>query len=405
MKLENSRGATKWLILLMLVAAFTVTFMTRFIWSPLNATVSAELGMTGVQAGSFMSAFFIGYVITQIPGGALADRIGVKFVIASGILITGLASVGMSFIGSYAAGMAVRVITGLGAGVVMACCTKVISLNFKQEDRGIAFGILLVGPTLGLMIANQLGAAILLNLGWQAAFRIVGFIAMAIAILLALFIRNTKSEGAAEKATLFTGIKYVFTTRNLIAVCLAGFLYMFLNLGVSTWANSYLGNIGYDTATAAGIMSLYGIGGIIGSLLTGLIVKKLHLSVKHYLIVVFILIVITTLVFGFQTGQTVLTVAGFLYGFVTYLPNAHLNALTTEFAPRGLEASVMGVQNCVFQLASILSPIVVGFTVDVTGAYRASWFTLAGMTALGIIFLLLIREGDKTSAETVSAGS
>ena len=49
---------------------------------------------------------------------------------------------------------------------------------------------------------------------------------------------------------------------------------MFLNLGVSTWANTYLGSIGYETVQAAGVMSIYSIGGIIGSLLTGIIVKN-----------------------------------------------------------------------------------------------------------------------------------
>ena len=49
--------------------------------------------------------------------------------------------------------------TGLGAGVVMSCCTKVISENFEQKDRGIAFGVLLVGSTLGLTVANKLGGS------------------------------------------------------------------------------------------------------------------------------------------------------------------------------------------------------------------------------------------------------
>ena len=396
--MENTKSGSRWAILLVLLAAFTVTFMTRFIWAPLSSTISPELGLTAAQAGSFMSAFFIGYVITQIPGGALADRVGVKFVISGGILITGLASIMMSFVTDYTMGFAVRVLTGLGAGVVMACCTKVISLNFEQSERGIAFGVLLVGPTLGLMLANQLGASILNAMGWQAAFRIVGFIAIAVAVLLLITIKNVKSEGAAEKVTLFTGIKHVFTTRNLICVCLAGFLYMFLNLGVSSWANSYLNTIGYDTATAAGIMSIYSFGGIAGSLITGIIVKKFNLSVKVYLIVVFALISATTIAFGFQTEQTILTVVGALFGFVTYLPNAHLNALMTKFAPKGLEASIMGVQNCIFQLASIISPIVVGMTVDATGEFRMCWITLAVVCACGIVFLALIRDSKNAEA-------
>ena len=153
---------------------------------------------------------------------------------------------GMSFITTYTQGFVVRIITGLGAGVVMACCTKVISEYFEQKDRGIAFGILLVGPTLGLTIANKLGAYLLTSYNWQTAFRITGYIAIAIAVLIFVAVRNARKADSAEKVTLLSGIKAVFTTRNLLVICLAGFFYMFLNLGVSTWANSYLANIGFD---------------------------------------------------------------------------------------------------------------------------------------------------------------
>lgn len=385
--------STGWLMLLLMLASFSVTFMTRFVWSPLNTTVTDVLGLSNAAAGSFMSAFFIGYVITQIPGGVLADKLGVKYVLTAGVMITGLASVGMSFITTYSQGFAVRIITGIGAGVVMACCSKVISKYFEQKDRGIAFGILLVGPTLGLNVANKLGAYLLNNYNWQTAFRVIGYIAIGISILVLLTVQNIKAdEGAGEKVTFFSGIKTVFSNRNLISVCFAGFFYMFLNLGVSTWANAYLGSLGFDTVTGASVMSVYSIGGILGSLLTGLIVKKFNLNTKYYLIAIYIIIAIVTLIFGFQSNLTILKVVGFAFGFATYLPNAHLNALITKYAPDNLSGSVMGVQNCVFQTASILSPIIIGWTVDITGTFRTCWFSLAVMPVIGLIFLFAINE-------------
>ena len=91
---------TKWLMLFLMCCSFAGTFITRFVWTPLYATVSEDLGLTAVQAGAFMSAFFVGYVITQIPGGYLADRIGVKWVLSAGILLSGVASSGMAYITS-----------------------------------------------------------------------------------------------------------------------------------------------------------------------------------------------------------------------------------------------------------------------------------------------------------------
>ena len=388
--MEKKKSAGRWMLLLLLLASFAVTFMTRFVWSPVSKTVMSELNMSNVAAGSFMSAFFIGYVITQIPGGTLADRIGVKVTLSVGLFISGAATIGVSLIHSYGAGLALRVMTGLGAGVVMSCCTKVISENFEQKDRGIAFGVLLVGPTLGLTVANKLGAALLTAYSWRTAFRTVGYVAIAIGILTALFIRNTKAQGGV-KPNLLTGIKIVFSTRNLVCVCFGGFFYMFLNLGVSTWANTYLNNLGMNANQAANVMTIYSVGGVIGSLLTGIIVKAFHLSMKKYLIVVYVLISVFTLLFGNTTGAAALSVIGFFYGFLTYLPNAHLNALVTKYSPDGLSASTMGVQNCVFQMASILSPMIVGGIVDATGAFSACWITLAVVNLAGVVFWTALR--------------
>lgn len=397
--MKKSDSSNRWIILILMLASFSATFMTRFIWAPLGSTVAPILGISNTAVGSFMSAFFIGYVITQIPGGALADKVGTKYVLAIGVLITGLASVGMSFITTYSAGFALRVICGLGAGVVMSCCGKAIAEYFDQSERGVAFGILLCGPTVGLTIANKFGVYLLTEYDWQAAFRVTGYIAIAIAALVFVFVKNIKSEPlpSGKKTSLFDGIRTVFTTRNLLALCLAGFFFMFLSLGTASWANAYLTNIGFDKITAGSIMTTYSIAGILASLLTGFMVKWLKVSARNYLIVVFILIGIAALLFGFQTNRTVLMIVGFIFGFVSYLPNAHLNALTLKYAPQHLSGSVMGVQNCIFQFASILSPIAIGMSVDLTGAFRACWVTLAAAPIIALIFLFMISDKEETA--------
>lgn len=38
--------------------------------------------------GIILSAFYIGYVMTQIPGGFLADKFGGKYILSLGVLLT-----------------------------------------------------------------------------------------------------------------------------------------------------------------------------------------------------------------------------------------------------------------------------------------------------------------------------
>ena len=57
--MEKTKDSRRWLLLLLMLAAFAVTFMTRFVWSPLNTTVTEELGLSNVAAGSFYSRHFL----------------------------------------------------------------------------------------------------------------------------------------------------------------------------------------------------------------------------------------------------------------------------------------------------------------------------------------------------------
>lgn len=75
---KTASGANKLLTLIAVTLAFSFTFLSRYIWSPLMNDVSAEFGINATQAGLYMSAFFAGYLITQIPGGILADQVSAQ---------------------------------------------------------------------------------------------------------------------------------------------------------------------------------------------------------------------------------------------------------------------------------------------------------------------------------------
>ena len=52
--------------------------------------MSEELGWDVATQGTVLSAFFIGYLLTQVVGGWLADRYGGKAVLATGVLLWSL---------------------------------------------------------------------------------------------------------------------------------------------------------------------------------------------------------------------------------------------------------------------------------------------------------------------------
>lgn len=76
-----NKSSNRWLALMSATLAFTFTFLSRFTWAPLMSTVMEEFSINATQAGLYMSAFFAGYCITQIPGGIMADKLQPKYIL------------------------------------------------------------------------------------------------------------------------------------------------------------------------------------------------------------------------------------------------------------------------------------------------------------------------------------
>ena len=72
-----------------------------------------------MEQGVVLSAFFYGYILTQIPGGWLALRYGGKRVLGVGILITSLSSMlsPLAARSSIFFFVVTRILEGLGEGV------------------------------------------------------------------------------------------------------------------------------------------------------------------------------------------------------------------------------------------------------------------------------------------------
>ena len=151
------------------------------------ADVSLEFSLTSAQAGIYMSAFFLGYVITQVPGGILADRSNPRNILVLTALVGGASTAVMGSIPGFGAGIAYRFITGLASGFVLSCSSKVVAQNFDAKERGVALGILMASPPLGITIASLLGPVLKNAIGWRNTFLVVGLLAVPVAVLLWLF--------------------------------------------------------------------------------------------------------------------------------------------------------------------------------------------------------------------------
>ena len=389
--------------------AFTFTFLSRYIWSPLMADVSNEFGINATQAGLYMSAFFAGYLVTQIPGGIMADRYQPKYILITCTVLGGVMTAAMSFITNYEMGLVIRVITGISSGCVMAQCSKVVATTFEPKKRASAMGVVLASPPFGITLAQSIGAPLNQAVGWRNTFLIVAAIVVIIVALLAVFVqpipRKTAAvpagnpavaQAAATKAKgqagLLEGLVGFFTNKQQLLLGVSGFMFMFVTVGFATWTNRYAQSLGFTPVQGGMIITCYSIAGIIASCLSGSIAVKCRMSHRNFLIASLAAMGVMTVLFSMQRGYMGLIVVGCVYGAISYLPSTHYTTSAMMLAGERYTATAASTQNLLFQLASLIMPIIVGRAIDLTGSYSFVWYIFLGCSVIAAAFCLFVKN-------------
>ncbi|MBP2654778.1 MAG: major facilitator superfamily 1 [Firmicutes bacterium] len=385
----TTANSYRWVILALATLSFLFTFMSRFSWPPLIPVVGPVFHMTAAEAGSFMTAFYFGYVITQIPAGILADRLGSRFILAGSLIIPGIMLIAMGHMVTYSQGFWFRFVMGLGAGADMAAASRALTEWFSTRERVVAWGILMASPTAGLMLPNWVVPALTKGFGWQGVFEIFGVTAIVIGILVALFVR-VSATSVVSGGNPFGGLKVVFTSKNLILLALAGFCLMWAQIGLATWANAYFHRIGFSVAASGTIMVVYGIGGILAPLTSPFWIKRLG-QMRKLIFWAFLIQIPLTIWFGTIQSYEYLMTMGFFLGYVTYLVNSPLNILITDVAGKAWAATAIGSTNFIFQFASMICPLIVGLSIDFTGTFSASWYIIALGSLVGMILISCVK--------------
>jgi predicted MFS family arabinose efflux permease len=379
----------KWLVLALSVGCYLMGFVVRFAWPPMIVVAAPDLGIDMARAGMYMSAFYIGYVLTHIPAGVLADRFGVRYLLFGAMLLEGVSSLAMAHIGSFSPGFWLRIVGGLGAGTVYAACVRSVTTWFSAKERGMAFGIMMLSPTAGVLLANQIVPYMVDRFAWQTAFSLVGWLAIGLAVLVLFTMKETGAR--AEGKSFLEGLRFVFGHRDLMLMAFAGFALLWIQVGFISWGNAALKHFGYSLAQAGLAMTLFGVGGILGPIVSGFLADRTA-NKKALVIIGYLAMIPLVLAFGYLKGFGILAAIACALGFLNGYANTFVPLIVSQYSGEEWAASAGGVTGSIFQIASILGPFVLGLSIDVTGSFSTVWWLLAVAPLGGVVLLLFMRK-------------
>jgi sugar phosphate permease len=127
-------------------------------------------GLTLTQVGVVLAALNFGLLLTLLPWGIVADRIGERAVLTTGLAGCAAALVAAGYTSSFAGlVLALAVAGALGGGTQSASGRAVMSW-FGPEERGLALGIRQTAVPLGGAIAAGVLPALTAHISLRAAF-------------------------------------------------------------------------------------------------------------------------------------------------------------------------------------------------------------------------------------------
>jgi ACS family sodium-dependent inorganic phosphate cotransporter len=162
----------RYTLVVMAFFAVFICYMDRVNISVAIIPMAKELGWDPATQGVVLSAFFAGYLATQILGGRLSDRFGGKIVLGLGVLfwsaftmITPLAA----FAG-FTALLLARVGMGLGEGITFPSIYSLFGRWLPKSETSRAVGVVFSAIPLGSVFALLATPAIVIAWGWPWAF-------------------------------------------------------------------------------------------------------------------------------------------------------------------------------------------------------------------------------------------
>ncbi|WP_411738511.1 MFS transporter [Peribacillus sp. S4] len=374
--------------------AYLLSFIDRLSWPPIMPLASKDLAINSTQAGGLMTAFYIGYVITQFPGGLLVDRYGYRKVLLTSFLAMGSFTLFTGFAHSYEQAFLVRVLVGIGSGAIFSSSVSAIFDWFPENRRGTAMGLFMTSTSLGVFVVNLFVPTVAEEYGWRAAFYVSGTLPL-IALIFAYFFlkeRTPVSQRLKEKSrvNVFQDTLSLFKNRNLMIAGLAGFCALWGTWGTATWANTYLNqSLELPLVQAGAIMSLYGVAGLLCKPIIGIISD--YVNRTTILFCAFLLFAPTLLWFGLNQNVSLLYFLTPVLGVTAFVYSPVMNTLIGQLVDKRLVGTATGFVNTIWQLGSLLSPLAVGAVIDATSNYFLGFAMLAAGPALAAIIISFIK--------------
>jgi len=414
------RVTTSGLVLFLLCLMYFITYVDRVNVGTAAPIIKAELKLSNTDLGLIFSAFAYPYAVFQIIGGLLADKWGPRRM----LLICGLIWAGATALTGLAGGVLslflFRFALGFGEGATFPTATRAMQSWVPAEERGFAQGITHAFARLGNAITPPLVVALMALLTWRGSFVALGLVSFVWVVVWYWYYRDDprqhKGITAEELARLPVGdvkqgvqkppIPWKRLVLRMWPVTLTYFCYgwslwLYLNWLPSFFKEGYQLDIKNSALFASGVFFAGVVGDTVGGVISDRILKNTgDLQKARRNVISLSMLGAAACLFGvfFSRDLTVIALllsAGF---FCLELVIGPIWAVPMDIAPQ-YAGTASGLMNFGSAVAAIVSPLVFGLVVDLTGNWTLPFIGSGALLVLGAALAFTMHSERRFSDE------
>jgi len=356
-----------------------------FGWS--RATVTSGMAFAKIIVGPLFG-FFAGWVI---------DRFGPRRLMLSGIVMGGIALIGLSVMTSLWQFYIFYLFNALGYMFGGPLPNQVLISRWFNKARGKAMGIAYLGVGFGGMLVPQLARWLNFNFGWHEALMILGVLMIVVAFPMAWFAKENP-EGVSgqvkhdDSKIPFGPIlkSWPFYLLVIGSMCSIGAV-----AGTSQNLKLFFSiDLKYSQEHAANVLSIVLASSIIGRLLMGWLADRIQK--KYVMILIYALVAVSIPLLYLASVPGVIYVFAFIFGIALGGDYMIIPLMAAELFGIKVMGRVMGLVITADGLGEAFGPLLAAWLRDISGSYANGFASLIVLAAIGTIAVsMLPRKTEK----------
>lgn len=418
-------------------------YFTRKSFTFAMPSLMSELGYDKSQLGILASIMAITYGISKFANGIISDRSNARYFMAVALMMTGVLNI---FFGLSSSLVAFAIFWGLNGwfqGGGWPPCARLLTHWYSQNERGGWWSSWNVSHNLGAVLIPFLVSFCIQYFGWRYAMFAPGILCILVGFFLINRLRDTPqslglppieiyrndfghAKGPVEERELSVKeilFQYVLTNKFMWFLGLASCFVYIVRAAVNDWTALYLQEAkGYSMLAANSCVSLFEVGGFIGSLAAGWSSDRIFGGKRGPANVIFTTGVIFGLLLFWLAPQGYIYcdfLGMFLIGFFIYGPQMLIGMAAAELAHKKASATASGFTGSFSYIGAAIAGWPLAKISDLFG-WDALFWTLAVCCIIATLLLMpmwstisqgpkklevppVIPEPEKASSEVVAS--